>query len=113
MTEINFNNKTFSLIENSENGKVNTDTVFEYKQSGDLVTADYYGGSIQYGKIIAHLNGDKLEMLYQCITQDNELKAGRAIADITLNSENKIIMKLNWEWLGDKKENGISTYLEN
>ena len=41
MKTINFNNKRFILIDNSENGKVNSDTIFEYKQDGNLVTADY------------------------------------------------------------------------
>jgi len=85
MTTFNFNNKTFSLIENSENGKVNPDTIFEYKQHSNLVTADYYGGSIKYGKIIARLNEDRLDMLYQCLTIDDELKAGKALAKITHN----------------------------
>ncbi len=113
MNDINFNNKTFSLVVNSENGQVNSETVFEYKQNGDLVTADYHGGSIVYGKIIAKLNGAQLDMLYQCLTTADELKAGRAIADITFTEQHKIKLRLNWEWLGDKNEKGVSEYLEN
>ena len=113
MSEFNFNNKTFSLLENSENGKVNSETIFKYKQDGDLVTADYYGGTIKYGKIIAHLNNNTLNMLYQCITTEKELKAGKAIAEISLSKGNKIILKLNWEWLDGQKEKGISEYIEN
>ncbi len=113
MSKINFNNKTFSLVENTENGQVNSETIFEYKQDGNLVTADYYGGSILYGKIIAILEGNYLNMLYQCVTNQNELKAGKAIAAISLTENNKIKLQLNWEWLDNKKEKGISTYLEN
>lgn len=112
MSEFNFNNKIFSLLENSENGKVNSETIFKYKQEGNLVTADYYGGSIKYGKIIAHLSNKTLDMLYQCITIENELKAGKAIAKISLTNHNKIKLKLNWEWLGIKNESGISEYIE-
>ena len=112
MSEFNFNNKIFSLLENSENGKVNSETIFKYKQEGNLVTADYYGGSIKYGKIIAHLSNKTLDMLYQCITTENELKAGKAIAKISLTNHNKIKLKLNWEWLGIKNESGISEYIE-
>lgn len=112
MNKINFNNKTFSLITNSENGKVNSETIFEYKQNGNFVTADYYGGTIRYGKIIAILNETQLNMLYQCITFDNELKAGKAIADISFTENEKIKLKLNWEWLGDRNETGVSEYLE-
>jgi len=113
MTEFNFNNKTFSLIENTENGKVNSETIFKYKQEGNLVTADYYGGTIKYGKIIANLKNNTLNMLYQCITTENELKAGKAIAKVSLTENNKMKLNLNWEWLGEKEESGISEYIEN
>ncbi len=112
MSGFNFNNKTFSLIENSKNGKVNSETIFKYKQEGNLVTADYYGGIIKYGKIIAHFKNDNLDMLYQCITTENELKAGKAIAEISLTKNNKMKLKLNWEWMGNKNESGTSEYIE-
>lgn len=112
MKVFNFNNKTFSLIENSELGETSNETIFKYKQDGNLVTADYYGGSIKYGKIIAHLIDDKLNMIYQCITTNNELKSGKALANISLTENNKIKLKLNWEWL-DKNEKGVSEYIEN
>ncbi|WP_136481719.1 hypothetical protein [Cognatitamlana onchidii] len=111
--EFNFNNKTFSLLENSKEGKVNSETIFKYKQEGNMVTAEYYGGLIKYGTIIASLKNNELNMLYQCITVENELKAGKAKAKISLNSNNKIILKLYWKWLLDNKEEGISEYIEN
>ncbi|TVZ56759.1 hypothetical protein OD91_2057 [Lutibacter sp. Hel_I_33_5] len=110
--EFNFHNKTFELLENSETGKVNSETVFKYKQEGNLVTADYFGGTIKYGKIIATLDNDKLNMLYQCVTNENELKAGKAIAKISLTSNQKIKLSLKWEWLIDEKGKGLSEYLE-
>ena len=113
MTKLNFNNKKFSLIENSEQGTVNSDTIFEYKQDKELVTAEYYGGSIKYGKIIAVLNKNKLDMRYQCVTSDNELKTGKAIAQVSISENGKIKLKLNLEWLEGKNEKGISEYIEN
>jgi hypothetical protein len=112
MNEYNFNNKTFALLQNSTGGQVNTQTIFKYQQTGNLVTADYTGGSILYGKIIALLNDNHLEMLYQCITTENELKAGKALAVITLNSEGKMKLTLNWQWLTGNNETGQSEYIE-
>ena len=112
MQKIDFNNKTFVLIDNSEKGKVNSRTVFKYFQEGDLVTADYSGGPIRTGKIIARLEGMQLHMLYQCLTIQNELKAGRATADIVFNEHDKLHLKLKWEWLGSPSEKGTSEYLE-
>jgi hypothetical protein len=108
----NFDNKRFALLQNSANGQVNAETVFLYKQDGDLVTADYFGGTIRYGKIIAKMNGDELDMIYQCFTTDNELKAGRGIAKISLTDTGKIKLTLNWEWLTDPEKKGSSEYIE-
>lgn len=113
MKPINFNNKRFSLIDNSENGKVDTDTIFEYSQDGNLVTANYYGGTVIYGKIIAVLIDDQLDMRYQCLTTDNELKAGKAIAKISHLSNGKLKLSLKWEWLDDGDKKGVSEYIEN
>jgi len=112
MDNYNFNNKTFVLLENSENGKVNSDTVFKYKQEGNIVTADYSGGTVAYGKIIAVLKEGVLDMLYQCVTTDNELKAGKAIAEISFSKENKLKLSLNWQWLNDEGGKGKSEYIE-
>jgi len=112
MEKIDFNNKTFLLLENSSEGKVNSETVFEYRQDGDLVTADYSGGGIRYGKIIAQLKKPELYMRYQCLTTANELKAGKAIAQIALTEECKIKLRLEWEWLDESGKKGISEYIE-
>ncbi|WPO79209.1 hypothetical protein [Flavobacterium sp. KACC 22761] len=112
MGKFDFNNKKFALIQNSESGQVNSETVFNYKQEDNLVTADYFGGTIKYGKIIAELKANKLNMLYQCLTTDNQLKAGKAVAQITLLENGKMKLTLNWEWLTDGNEKGESEYIE-
>lgn len=112
MNKFDFNNKRFALIQNSDNGAVNTETIFNYKQDNNLVTADYFGGTIKYGKIIADLKGDQLNMLYQCLTTDNELKAGKALAEITLAENGKIKLYLDWEWLTNGNDKGKSEYIE-
>jgi hypothetical protein len=96
LKEIDFNKKTFSLLENSEKGTVNSDAVFTYTQKGNLVTADYSGGTVVYGKIIARLKEMELDMLYQCLTTSNELKAGKAIAAISFSENGKIKLRLQW-----------------
>lgn len=108
----NFDKKRFLLVANSDSGEVDTSTVFEYQQDGDVVTADYEGGTVITGKIIAHIVDDKLHMLYQCITTDKTLKAGKAIADITITDKQKIQLTLDWQWLNGSGDKGRSTYIE-
>ena len=112
MKNFNFNNKTFVLLENSKKGKVNAETVFKYKQEGDLVTAEYFGGTIRYGKIVGLLQGDDLKMLYQCLTVDNELKAGKASAKVAYTNTGRLKLDLNWQWITDNNEKGTSQYIE-
>ncbi len=112
MSNYNFNNKVFLLVQNTDNGKVNSETVFKYKQDGNLVTADFSGGSVRYGKIIAFYEGDKLNMIYQMITIENDLKSGQAVAKISMTEAGKIKLNLNWQWLTTSNEKGQSEYIE-
>ena len=112
MNNINFNNKIFTITENSNIGEADNRTVFKYSQNEDLVTGDYQGGRIRTGKIIARLDGHQLHMLYQCITVDNELKSGKATADITFTEQHKMKLNLHWEWLKASGDKGSSVYVE-
>lgn len=113
MSEFDFHNKIFSLVENSQNGSATSKTIFKFKQESNLVTADYHGGGIRYGKIVSRIENEILHMLYQCLTEEGDLKAGKATAKISLNEKNKIKLVLDWEWLGDTQQKGISEYIEN
>lgn len=108
----NFDKTVFALVDNADVGEVDSSVIFEYSQEGDLVTAEYHGGTIKYGKIIAHHKGDHLDMLYQCITTDDELRAGKAIAQIIVNADNIIELLLDWEWLNGGQEKGTSKYIQ-
>lgn len=107
----NFNNKKFQLLENSENGETSSETIFYYKQNKNIVTADYRGATILYGKIIAVLKNDLLNMVYQCVTINEELKVGKAVAKISKVNK-KIKLSLDWEWLDNTGSKGQSQYLE-
>jgi len=109
--KFNFHNKTFKLVQNSSEGEVTSDTIFHFQQNEDIVTADYHGGTIAHGKIIALLKNDKLEMRYHCITVDDELKAGKAIAEISILCNGRMQLSLEWEWI-DRAGSGQSVYLE-
>lgn len=112
MKNLNFNNKKFSLVQNSKTGKVSSETIFFFKQEKDLVTADYHGGQIRYGKIIALLQKEKLVLLYQCVTNGGLLKAGKAVAKVSYTKNQKIRLKMNWEWITGEISKGESEYIE-
>ena len=46
------------------------------------------------------------------LTATNELKSGKAIANIVINENDKVELHLNWEWLTGSNNGGTSTYFE-
>jgi len=90
---------------------VNSETCFHYKQQGTHVTADYSGGTVIKGSLVGQLIASELLMLYHCITTSNELKAGKATAQLTTNSDGRIELHLQWEWLTSEGA-GKSVYVE-
>ena len=54
------NGKNFRSVTNTENGEVTSETIFKYSQNGSIVTAEYSGGNIVTGHILATMaeNGE-------------------------------------------------------
>jgi hypothetical protein len=51
---INYNNKVFVPLSNSENGEVDLAMQFIYQQTGNIVTSTYAGGRIRSGHLIGY-----------------------------------------------------------
>ena len=51
-------------------------------------------------------------MLYQCMTTENQLKAGKVIAKITLSENQKIKLRFDCKWLNGNRTSGKSEYIE-
>ncbi|MDG1190914.1 MAG: hypothetical protein P8N15_02495 [Flavobacteriaceae bacterium] len=51
-------------------------------------------------------------MLYQCVTDEGQLKAGKALATVSFTESQKIRLKLNWEWITGEISRGNSEYIE-
>ena len=75
--KINYNNKIFSPVQNSKNGETTADTIFKYKQEGQILTSQYSGGQVQKGHLIGLVdeNGN-IEMRYHQINKKGELRTG-------------------------------------
>jgi hypothetical protein len=74
----NYHNKRFSPIQNSENGETSEETIFHYKQTGDVLTSEYSGGKILKGHLMAKLASDgSLDMRYHQINFKGELMGQR------------------------------------
>lgn len=43
---IDYNNKIFRPVANTDNGETSNESVFVYKQTGNVLTSEYSGGKI-------------------------------------------------------------------
>jgi hypothetical protein len=79
--KINYDNRAFKSVSNSETGEVSQDTTFYYHQKDDLVWAEYAGGGIVFGSLIAKvLPDDSLEMRYRHLNKHGELMTGKCVS---------------------------------
>lgn len=109
---MNLNNKIFVTKEN-KNGLSSNETIFHYFQDGNFITGKYKGGSIAEGSIIGKcIEGFKIELLYQCLTTDGELKAGESKGTISKAENGKLKLEFDWNWLNGDLSGGKSEYIE-
>ena len=109
---MNLDNKKFITSEN-KNGLSSNETVFHYSQKGFTITGKYKGGSIQEGFLIGKQTEEsKIELLYQCLTTEGELKAGQSKGTVLKNKNGKLKLKFDWNWLNGNLSGGKSEYIE-
>lgn len=106
MKRLNYHNKRFRSVSNSEGGDVGGDTIFHYQQEGDIVSATYEGGDVRLGTLIAKVDDEgKLDMRYQHINKEGELMTGKCISIPEILSDGRIGLKEKWQWTcGDFSE---------
>ncbi len=106
---INYNNKVFKPLVNSENGDTNEDTVFEYKQFGNTLTSLYSGGEIKIGHLIGVVDDSgNINMRYHHINKNGELMTGKCFSTPEILDSGKIRLHEKWEWTSGDKSKGQS-----
>lgn len=103
---INYNGKTFIPLSNSENGEVDLEMQFHYKQSGNLLTSEYVGANIRSGHLIALVDENGcLDMRYHQINDRGEITTGICKSTPEIKPDGKIRLYEKWQWTsGDLSE---------
>ena len=113
MNKINYDNKTFASVQNSETGEVSSETVFYYHQKDALVWAEYSGGAIVFGILIAKCDDSgNLEMCYQHLNSNGNLMTGKCVSTPEILADGRIRLKENWQWTCGDSSKGESTIEE-
>ena len=110
---INYDGKNFRPVQNSDTGEVGSETVFHYHQSGDLVWAEYGGGEIVFGRLIAKCNaGGVLDMRYQHLNKKGELMTGVCTSTPDVLDDGRIRLHERWRWTCGDNSSGESVIEE-
>ena len=106
MMKINYDNKKFASVENSETGEISGETVFYYHQKDNLIWAEYSGGEIVFGNLIAKADEDgNLEMSYHHLNKSGEIMTGKCASTPELLADGRIRLYEKWRWTsGDFSE---------
>jgi len=108
-----YDNRTFRSISNSETGEVGGDTVFSYHHDGDIVWAEYSGGEIVRGTLIAKvLADDSLDMRYQHINRKGEIMTGVCTSIPETLPDGRIRLHETWQWTTGDLSSGVSVLEE-
>lgn len=106
---INYDGRRFRSVRNSSSGEVSEDTIFEYHQSGPLVHAEYKGGEIVFGTLIAVAAEDgSLDMRYQHLNRRGELMTGICRSTPEVLSDGRIRLHERWQWTSGDRTSGNS-----
>ena len=110
---LNYNNKIFKSVNNTQNGEVGAETFFHYWQEGSTVWATYKGGSIIFGTLIAKMARDgSLDMRYQHLSEDGQFKTGLCQSKAEVLEDGRIRLHEKWQWMSGDRSKGESVVEE-
>lgn len=106
---MNYHNKRFRPIQNSNNAETSEETIFHYQQEGDLLHCSYQGGQIKKGHLLGKVAEDgAIEMVYHQINLEGELRTGICQSIPEIQANGKIRLHENWQWTSGDRSSGTS-----
>lgn len=110
---INYDGKRFSPVNTTDNGEVDQETVFEYQQSGNILTCDYSGNSIKKGHLIGLVSeNDIIDMRYHQINKEGIMMTGTCQSTPEILADGRIRLHESWQWTSGDGSKGESVLEE-
>ncbi|MGW8123814.1 n-acetylglutamate synthase [Roseivirga echinicomitans] len=104
-----YHNRKFRSVSNTKNSETSADTIFEYSQEGNILTAQYQGGEIIKGHLIGLVDDQGyINMRYHQINRKGELMTGKCHSRPEILSNGKIRLHEIWEWTSGDFSKGNS-----
>lgn len=103
---MNYHDKKFRPVSNTPNGETSEETIFHYKQEGNILTCSYSGGQIKCGQLIGLVDPEgNIDMRYHQINTKGELMTGICQSTPEILNDGRIRLHESWQWTsGDCSE---------
>lgn len=96
---INYHNRKFRAVSNSENGAVSAEMVFHYQQEGPILFCSYQGQNIQRGHLLGMVDDEgNINMNYHQINNAGQVLSGECFSRPEIMGNGKIRLHENWQW---------------
>jgi hypothetical protein len=104
---MNLNGCKMHVVQTAPNGLVGRDTVFEFAQEGDIVTASYSGGRVRVGYLVGILKAATLSFRYCQVSDEDHVDGGfsNARVESTNGGRLRLIESFKWESRDGSGEN--------
>ncbi|MEZ4800891.1 MAG: n-acetylglutamate synthase [Flavobacteriales bacterium] len=110
---IDYNGKTFRPVANSANGETSGETIFLYKQVGNILTSNYSGGKIIQGHLIGLVDElGNIDMRYHQVNDKHEIMTGVCRSRPEMLENGKVRLHESWQWTSGDMSAGESVIEE-
>ena len=110
---VSYEGRRFRSVENSATGEVGPETVFAYRQSGDVVSATYEGGGVRSGVLIATADGGgSLDARYAHVNASGGLMTGECRTTPEVLPDGRLRLHEEWRWTSGDRSSGRSVVEE-
>ncbi|MCB0762544.1 MAG: n-acetylglutamate synthase [Flavobacteriales bacterium] len=110
---INYHDRKFKPVANSDNGEVTSEMIFHYQQSGNILTCSYRGAQIVQGQLMGIVDASGLiEMSYHQVNKAGQMMTGLCTSTPEILANGKIRLHEEWRWTSGDQSHGHSTLEE-
>ena len=107
--KMNYHNKRFRPLSNSDNGEVDAETIFHYQQNEQVLTCSYSGNSIKSGHLIGLVGSHgEIDMRYHQINKEGIISTGKCKSTPELLPNGKLRLHEKWQWTSGDESKGTS-----
>ena len=113
MNQIDYDGRRFCGVTNTANGEASDQTVFHYRQRGDVVWATYEGGGVRFGTLVASVDANgALDMRYSHVNYGGILMTGECRSTPETLPDGRLRLHERWRWTSGDRSEGESVVEE-